>query len=157
MKNYDEFLDFMDQYTDYLIDVAEKEKQKLEALESDDLTEINRILSDYQVYIKKTELFEKRREELFRELGLEGKTFREIIETEPAEYRDELEDLFCSFRDAVTDTREYNRRSLEIVRKNLRSTEVFDYEGISDPACYDRNGSFSDESFTGKSILNKQA
>ena len=49
MKNYDEFYDFMEQYTDFYAEVSENEKTKMDALASEDLEQINKVLADYQV------------------------------------------------------------------------------------------------------------
>ena len=74
MDNYDEFYDFMEQYIDFYNDVCNNEKNKMDALESDNLKLINEVLSDYQVFVTRAELYEKRRKELFKKIGLDGKT-----------------------------------------------------------------------------------
>lgn len=156
MNNYEEFYEFMEQYTDFYNEVCDNEKVKLDALASDDLNLINKVLSDYQIYVTKAEIYEKRRNELFKKIGLEGKTFRAIVEMETGERREELEDLFCDFRDAVESAREYNRRSLDIVKKNLKETGMQDYD-INDPACYDKSGNVSERGYSQLNILNRQA
>jgi hypothetical protein len=156
MKNYDEFYDFMEQYTDFYAEVSENEKLKLDALASEDLELINKVLSDYQVYVSKAENYEKRREELFKKIGLDGKTFREIIDMETGDRREELEDLFFDFRDAVIAARDYNSRSLDIVKKNLKEMGMQDYD-INDPACYDKSGNVSEKFHTMQNILDRQA
>ena len=91
MDNYDEFYDFMEQYIDFYNDVCNNEKNKMDALESDNLKLINEVLSDYQVFVTRAELYEKRRKELFKKIGLDGKTFREIVDMETGVQREELE------------------------------------------------------------------
>ncbi len=157
MKCYEEFYDFMQQYTDLFIDIADKEKEKMNALDSDNLAEINKILSEYQIYVKQTELYEKRRVELFKKIGTEGKTFREIVDMETGERHEELEDLFYSFRDAVMSAKEYNMRSLKIARENIKATGMLEHDGISDPACYDKNGMVSENQFSDTGLLNRKA
>ena len=156
MKNYDEFYDFMEQYTDFYAEVSENEKTKMDALASEDLELINKVLADYQVFVSKAENYEKRREELFKKIGLDGKTFREIIDMETGDRREELEDLFCDFRDAVIAARDYNSRSLDIVKKNLKEMGMQDYD-INDPACYDKSGNVSEKFHTMQNILDRQA
>ena len=156
MNNYDEFYDFMEQYTDFYIQVSDNEKVKMDALASEDLGLINKVLSDYQVYVSKAENFEKRREELFKKIGLDGKTFKEIVDLETGERREELEDLFCDFRDAVEAARDYNSRSLEIVKKNLKEMGMQDGEK-NDPACYDKDGHISDKGYLIHNILDRKA
>lgn len=156
MKNYDEFYDFMEQYTDFYAEVSENEKTKMDALASEDLELINKVLADYQVFVSKAENYEKRREELFKKIGLDGKTFREIIDMETGDRREELEDLFFDFRDAVIAARDYNSRSLDIVKKNLKEMGMQDYD-INDPACYDKSGNVSEKFHTMQNILDRQA
>lgn len=156
MKNYDEFYDFMEQYTDFYAEVSENEKTKMDALASEDLELINKVLADYQVFVSKAENYEKRREELFKKIGLDGKTFREIIDMETGDRREELEDLFFDFREAVIAARDYNSRSLDIVKKNLKEMGMQDYD-INDPACYDKSGNVSEKFHTMQNILDRQA
>ena len=156
MKNYDEFYDFMEQYTDFYAEVSENEKIKMDALASEDLELINKVLADYQVFVSKAENYEKRREELFKKIGLDGKTFREIVDAESGDRREELEDLFCDFRDAVIAARDYNSRSLDIVKKNLKEMGMQDYD-INDPAFYDKSGNVSEKFHTMQNILDRQA
>ncbi|MBR3536405.1 MAG: hypothetical protein IKN85_11325 [Oscillospiraceae bacterium] len=156
MKNYDEFYDFMEQYTDFYAEVSENEKVKMDALASEDLELINKVLADYQVFVSKAENYEKRREELFKKIGLDGKTFREIVDAESGDRREELEDLFCDFRDAVIAARDYNSKSLDIVKKNLKEMGMQDYD-INDPACYDKSGNVSEKFHTMQNILDRQA
>ena len=156
MKNYDEFYDFMEQYTDFYAEVSENEKTKMDALASENLELINKVLADYQVFVSKAENYEKRREELFKKIGLDGKTFREIIDMEIGDRREELEDLFFDFRDAVIAARDYNSRSLDIVKKNLKEMGMQDYD-INDPACYDKSGNVSEKFHTMQNILDRQA
>jgi hypothetical protein len=156
MKNYDEFYDFMEQYTDFYAEVSENEKLKLDALASEDLELINKVLSDYQVYVSKAENYEKRREELFKKIGLDGKTFKEIIEMENGDRREELEDLFCDFRDAVIAARDYNSRSLDMVKKNMKEMGMQDGDQ-NDPACYDKDGNISEKYHSAMNLLDRQA
>ncbi len=157
MKYYDEFYDFMQQYTDFFIDISDKEKEKMNALDSDDLVKINKILSEYQIYVKKTEIFEKRRVELFKKIGIEGKTFKSIVDMETGDNHEELEDLFYSFRQAVMSAKEYNMHALEIARDNIKATGMLEHDGISDPACYDKNGMISENQFSDIGLLNRKA
>ena len=123
MNNYDEFCDFMEEYIDFYNEVSDNEKLRLDALASDDLQLINKVLADYQVYVTKAEIYEKRRNELFKKIGLDGKSFREIVDMETGERREELEDLFYDFRDAVMSARDYNSQSLDLVKKNLKEKD----------------------------------
>ncbi len=157
MKNYNEFYTFMSQYTEFYFEVAANEEEKMNALSSDNLTKINKILSEYQMFIKMAEQYERKRQQLFKEQGLEGKTFREIIDMETGQSHDELEELFYDFQEAVTVARDFNRRSLEITKNNLHNSDILSYNDVTDPACYDQSGTISSSKYSGVNLLDRKA
>ena len=157
MKNYNKFYNFMSQYTEFYFEVSANEEERMNALSSDNLTKINKILSEYQMFIKMAEQYEKKRQQLFEELGLDGKTFREIIDMETGESRDQLEDLFYDFQEAVTSARDFNRHSLEITRENIHNSDILNYNEVTDPACYDQSGTLSPSKFTSVNLLDRKA
>ena len=61
----------MSQYTEFYFEVSANEEEKMNALSSDNLTKINKILSEYQMFIKMAEQYEKKRQQLFN-LGFVG-------------------------------------------------------------------------------------
>ena len=50
MENYEEFYEFMSEYTDFYNEVSKNEKIKMDALASDDLQMINKVLSESVSY-----------------------------------------------------------------------------------------------------------
>ncbi|MGN1482006.1 flagellar export chaperone FlgN [Porcipelethomonas sp.] len=141
MENFNEFYDFMNSYTVFLEETAEKEKEKLSALLSDDLKRIEHCLNEHQSTIKRTEKFEQEREELQNRLGIGGLTFKEIIAAhEDPEEKSMLEKLYTRFKVAVDNVKHANKTSLQVAQMNLKILEEIMPSGVTDAKCYDTKG-----------------
>ena len=87
MENYEEFYNFMLEYTEFFEETAVKEREKMSALLSDDLKRIEKCLNEHQSTIKKAERFEQDRQKLLDKIGFSGKSFRQIIAMAEGEER----------------------------------------------------------------------
>lgn len=155
MENFNEFYDFMTEYTEFLEETAEKEKEKLSALLSDDLKRIERCLNEHQFTIKKTERFEKERIELQQSLGLGDMNFSQIIEKcSDAEEKQLLEKLHVRFKVAVENVKHANKTSLQVAQMNLKIIEEIMPSGVTDARVYDHKGASSERKNMG--LLNKK-
>ena len=141
MENFNDFYDFMIEYTEFLEDTAEKEKEKLSALLSDDLKRIEHCLNEHQSTIKKTELFEKDREKLQKKLGIGGLTLKEIIErcSDPEE-KEMLQKLSVRFKTAIDNVKHANKTALQVAQMNLQIIENVMPQGVTDAKVYNSKG-----------------
>ncbi len=141
MEGFSEFYDFMSEYTDFLEETAEKEKDKLSALLSDDLKRIEHCLNEHQSTIKKTEYYEKEREKLQRRLGIATLTLKEIIErnSDPEE-KELLEKLAERFKIAIDNVKHANKTALQVAQMNLQIIENVAPSGVTDAKCYNSKG-----------------
>ena len=121
MNNFAEFHRFMVEYVDFFDDMLEVEKQKLEAMISYDLKEIEHSIATQQATAKKLEQMEKRREEAQRQAGFANKTFKEIIAMVAEEQGSILTQLFDQMEASVKMIRYYNDKSLDVVKLNLQA------------------------------------
>ena len=155
MEGFNEFYDFMTEYTDFLEETAEKEKDKLSALLSDDLRRIEHCLNEHQSTVKKTELFEKEREKLQKNLGIGGLTLKEIIArcSDPEE-KDLLNKLYIRFKAAIDNVKHANKTSLQVAQTNLKILEEAMPSAVTDAKCYNSKGIPSIRKSMG--ILNKK-
>lgn len=145
----------MIEYTEFLEETAEKEKEKLSALLSDDLKRIEHCLNEHQFTIKKTERFEQEREELQKKLGIGGLTFKEIMgRCIDAEEKELLGKLYTRFVTAVDNVKHANKTSLQIAQMNLKIFEEIMPSGVTDAKCYDVKGVSSGRKNMG--LLNKK-
>lgn len=156
MDWYQEFYDFMEEYTCFFQDAADLEEEKLAALLSDDLHRIERALMEHQRVTKQIEQYELRRAEMQERLGLGGKTFREIIDLTEGEDRQDLKFLFSAFEAAVQCIKHSNSRSLDIARLNLRILDEISPVGVTDPQLYDHHGVSADPTGKNVNLLHKQ-
>lgn len=141
LESFNEFYDFMVEYTDFLEETAEKEKDKLSALLSDDLKRIEHCLNEHQSTIKRTEIFEKEREKLQKSIGIGGLTLKEIIEkcSDPEE-KDLLNKLYIRFKTAIDNVKHANKTSLQVAQMNLKIMEAVMPTGVTDAKCYNSKG-----------------
>lgn len=156
MNGYQEFYDFMQEYTTFFQNAAATEEEKLRALLSDDLHRIERALTVHQRLIKQVEQYEKQRAALQERLGLQGKTFKEIISMEDVSHQQELKSLFSSFDAAIRNIKHSNSRSLDIARLNLQILEELQPAGVTDSHCYTQSGTVEHNSKS-SGMLHKQA
>ncbi|MFT3951779.1 MAG: hypothetical protein QM689_07560 [Oscillospiraceae bacterium] len=111
---------FMLNYTAFFETVREQEKEKLEAILSNDLPRIRAALNAQQLLLKKIESMEAQRLALQTELGLEGKNLRE---TAQAFYGDEKRSIFelgIRLDRIVKSIQYFNKKSLEIADKQMQ-------------------------------------
>ena len=104
MENYEEFYNFMLEYTEFFEETAVKEREKMSALLSDDLKRIEKCLNEHQSTIKKAERFEQDRQKLLDKIGFSGKSFRQIIDISPT---------------GVTDPKCYDNNGVSSKQKNI--------------------------------------
>lgn len=139
MEHFDKFYSFMLEYTEFFEETAAKEREKMCALLSDDLSRIEKCLNEHQSTLKKTEIFEARREKLQEEIGLGGKSFRQIIAMTDGEEHERLRKLYNRFKIAVDNVSHSNKTSLQIAETNMRIIESLS-PSVNDAKCYDNNG-----------------
>lgn len=98
MENYEEFYNFMLEYTEFFEETAVKEREKMSALLSDDLKRIEKCLNEHQSTIKKAERFEQDRQKLLDKIGFSGKSFRQIIAMAEGEEREQLKNYMNALK-----------------------------------------------------------
>ncbi len=139
MENFNEFYDFMLEYTEFFEETAVKEREKMSALLSEDLKRIEKCLNEHQSTIKKTERYEQEREKLQAKLGIGGMSFRQIIATLDGEEHDKLRKLYNRFKVAVDNVSHANKTSLQIAETNMKIIEKLS-PSVTDAKCYDSTG-----------------
>lgn len=98
LENYEEFYNFMLEYTEFFEETAVKEREKMSALLSDDLKRIEKCLNEHQSTIKKAERFEQDRQKLLDKIGFSGKSFRQIIAMAEGEEREQLKNYMNALK-----------------------------------------------------------
>lgn len=155
MADYNKICDFMTEYVDFLKETESKEKDKMEALLSNDVKRVENVITEHQFTIKKMQEFEHRREVLFIDENLENMTFKDIIEIFHGEENKNLKIIYAEFSSLIANIKEFNSKSLEIASLNLKIMDELNLESnnVSDANCYNQNGT-QDGSIRRSSLFN---
>lgn len=119
MENYNKLKTFMGEYISLFDEVKQHEKNKMQALLSNDLKKIESAMQVYQTDIKKIELVEKQRRELFSSLGFGEKTFEEIANDFDGDDKYGLLKMRSQLQGIVRDIQYLNQKSMEIANIQL--------------------------------------
>lgn len=99
------------------------EQEKLKAAQENKVTALEDCMVREQAIVLKIRGLEKKRETVQRELGWEGKTFRQIIELVPQEKRQEFRKLFQQLEQSISTFQATNDSALDIITLNLKQIE----------------------------------
>lgn len=114
-----EYITFMEEYTEFLEHMVQDEREKLAALSSRDLKRIEHSISVSQANAMKMENNEIRRVTLQNKAGFEGLSFRELIEKATPLEKSWLTQLFTRFEKAVQEIRFHNDKSMQVARDGM--------------------------------------
>lgn len=114
-----EFYNFIDDYNIFWQQVLEKEKEKLNNISLGQLDLVQKSIQDQQAVIMQINNLEEKRMRLQREAGLDGKSFREIIEDAPSEEKPRLTKALELFEKIIGEVRYYNDKSNKIAKDHL--------------------------------------
>ncbi len=115
----DAFVAFMAEYTDFLGRMRLDENGKLAALSSRELPRIESSIATSQANAKQLENYETKRMTLQADAGLQGLSFRQVIESAPPDAQRGLWFLFDRFERTVADIRFLNDKSMAMARDNM--------------------------------------
>lgn len=118
-KYEEELFQFLEQYADFLGQMAINEEEKLQALISNSLPRIERAISNAQADAKQMENYELKRQRLQEQAGYGGMTFSEMIDYAPEEEAQSLEALLWRIEDYVGTIKFHNSKSMKVARTNM--------------------------------------
>lgn len=133
MEGIQQYVRFMSGYAGYFEGLAGEEKEKLDALLSNDLKRIEQSIAQQQAVEKKMSQLEELRESLQKEAGFEGMTCQQILPLLDGEDKAELEWAYKRLSDAVAAVKFYNQKSMSVCKQNLQliGSEAVDPAGPS--------------------------
>ncbi|MDR0920352.1 MAG: flagellar export chaperone FlgN, partial [Oscillospiraceae bacterium] len=132
-----------------------REEEKFKALYARDTKRIDNAFNVHMDTEEQIKNFESRRIELHKELGLENKSFKEIINSVSGEEQTQLNILYDDLVNSVNVVKEFNKRSLDFAQMNIDI--VNEMTGIfTDSKSYNANGTQTNQT-TRPNILNKKA
>ena len=137
MPDYNIIISYFDDCINHYKELLAFENQKLGYILENNISELGNCLSREQALIMKGNSLESRREAIFKEQGLSGNTFMEIIQNTPESYKYKLTQKFDELSKYVLQAKKINEEALDIVKKRLNyienksasSTETYDLKG----------------------------
>lgn len=127
MLDYNSLLIFFKQYNEHYIDFLDFERKKLKLVAEDDINGLTDSIKTEQALIMKTNSFETKRMRLLADGG-NGKTFSDLINEAPDQYKDELTKEFRELSKLVLDIKKVNDNVRLIVTERMKKYELNDTE-----------------------------
>lgn len=132
MSYTDDFCSLMQEYTVFLEDAARQEKEKLSALLSGDLPQIEQVITAEQALEKQINGYEKSRLSLLEKMGCPNTTFREFLLTLPEEQKSAMNKIYSRMQQATETIKYYNEKSLDYVKGNLKKIHLMEQSAGSE-------------------------
>lgn len=132
MPDYNKIIVFFDEYIAHYKDFLRFEYKKLDMINKDEIEKLSDSLSTEQALIMKTNSLEGKREKLLSDA--KGKTFAELAENAPEEFRDRLKEQHEELSGLIFKIKELNDTANIIVSERLkkiqrRTAELDVYDG----------------------------
>lgn len=142
---------FLKEYVIFFEEINRQQQEKLEVLTVGELKLIEEAIVIQQASDKQLQYMEQQRIALFRELGIEGKTFKEVIGDAKGEEKKELEILYKELDSDISNIRYLNQKAIRLAESALAKM------GIKVPVVTE-NGKikgYGQADYAGGSILTK--
>jgi hypothetical protein len=120
LTTYQQYFSFMSEYAGFLEAMVDTEKEKLDALLSNQLKRIEHSVSCQQAVSMQIENYEKRRLQLQKQAGFGDITFHEMIERVDPEEQEKLKEIFGRMRKAAEEVKFLNEKSMKLVKANMQ-------------------------------------
>lgn len=117
MKQFEQVIHEMIRVFDQFLPL---EREKLQAVSENNLTLLEDCMNREQAVVLKLRGLERKREDAQKQLGWQGKTFREIIELVPGEKQTEYRHLFEQLTHSMNMFQEANDSAMDTIAVNLR-------------------------------------
>lgn len=115
----EQLLAFLEEYVNFFEQVEKKQNEKLEALLGGKLARIEEMIVMQQAMDKQIENMEEQRLQLFKELGAEHMTFRELIDRTTQEQRALYTELYGRLDKALENIRFINGKCMKVAQSAL--------------------------------------
>lgn len=148
MYHINDFIAFIKELIQFFDELTMVEKTKLQAAIHNDIPTIEDCMKKEQVELLKFRGLEKRRQAILSSLGLENKTFSEILETVESSYKEELSSIYIKLNSAVKlyrDTFDSAKNVIEVNLHNIEKTlaQLKHQNGEEDGSIYTPDGQFT--------------
>lgn len=148
MSNFERYYNFMEKYTNFYREVEKVEYEKLDSLMSNDLDRIQKVMQEYESYIKKAQAVESERIELCKDLGFENMAYSEVLRHFDGDEKHRLMEQKNTLETILKTIKYLNEKSLEFAQMQMSFAE-------GDVATYNAKGK-ADSHLGASGLLNKQ-
>ncbi len=128
----EELVHFLTEYTEFFERMEQKQVEKLGLLMTKELDKIEESIMMQQSMDKQLDNMEQRRRELFAKRGIDGKTLKEIADSQPAQERQRLMELYRRLDGSIANIRYYNEKAESLAKMELEKMGL-DSRLISNP------------------------
>lgn len=128
----EELVRFLTEYTEFFEQMEQKQVEKLGLLMTKELDKIEESIMMQQSMDKQLDNMEQRRRELFAKQGIDGKTLKEIADSQPAQERQRLMELYRRLDGSIANIRYYNEKAESLAKMELEKMGL-DSRLISNP------------------------
>ena len=128
----EELVRFLTEYTEFFERMEQKQVEKLGLLMTKELDKIEESIMMQQSMDKQLDNMEQRRRELFAKRGIDGKTLKEIADSQPAQERQRLMELYRRLDGSIANIRYYNEKAESLAKMELEKMGL-DSRLISNP------------------------
>ena len=146
MADYRKIIVFFDEYIEHYREFLAFENSKLDMLKKNEIEQLSNALSTEQALIMKTNSLETKRMKLLE--GVEGKTFAEVTEKAPEEFREKLTEQHNELSSLIYEIKEANDLAKGVVSKRLKYIQNM----TAELDVYDGKGSVKREHATRSAI-----
>ena len=115
-----EYFDFLAEYARFFNQMSAFEKQKLDALLSNELSKIEHAIALTQANAKQLENLESKRMQLQQQAGFSQYPLRDVADQTEEPKRSELLRLLDKMSADIVDIKFYNAKSMELAQTNLK-------------------------------------
>lgn len=144
-------IEFLKEYAAFFEEINRQQEEKLKMLTAGEIPLVEEAIIIQQASDKQLQNMEQRRLLMFRELGYEGKTFKEVIEQSEGDNKKELESLFEKLNGDILNIKYLNEKAVRIAESALAKA------GVKVPAGTESGQvkGYGQAAYTGGAILTK--
>lgn len=124
MSEFENFTDFMKEYSRFFEEMAMAQKKKLNILLSNDLKAIEEDILIQQALAKRLDNYERKRMVLLDKLGYSNEPFKSVILQADSKNQEILRYCMNEMEASLSDIQYYNQKSMEILKMNAALLDI---------------------------------
>lgn len=124
MPDFEKISSFLEEYTCFFSRYSDFQKLKLQDVLSNKLTRLDESLKNGEKLQMELNNIESKRLVLFKQQGLEGRTFKEIIAIAPDEYKMRMQSTFDSLSFSLSESNFHNKKAMSVLGDRMNELRL---------------------------------